>query len=125
MAGAAALLFSWLRSATSTVRSVEDVRWLLLETAAELSWTQGFVGHGMLDVAAAAAKALSAATSWLVGPWSLCRQRSCSSTEGVRLRSVSCVAADGSEVAMEQCSGEPECQERVENGMASTAQRTS
>ena len=39
--------------------SPQDIRWLLLETAEELSWTTGFIGNGMLDVNAAVAKALS------------------------------------------------------------------
>eukprot|EP00913_Durusdinium_trenchii_P007030 g6613.t1 len=89
VAGAAALLYSWLRSATSTVKSVEDrsrgfgttvteavqkpgpgtrdIRWLLLETAEKLSWTEGFVGNGMLDVDAAATKALSGEASHVSG----------------------------------------------------------
>lgn len=113
VAGAAALLFSWLRSATNTVHSVEDIRWLLLETAEKLSWTEGFVGNGMLDVDAAASKALSGVGySWLVGPWSLCRRESCNSLQGMRLRNVSCVGSDGIEVEQAQCE-EAECQDTV------------
>eukprot|EP00435_Cladocopium_sp_Y103_P023932 s1479_g5.t2 len=114
VAGAAALLFSWLRSATNTVQSVEDIRWLLLETAEKLSWTEGFVGNGMLDVDAAASKALSGVGySWLVGPWSLCRTESCTTSQGIRARNVSCVSSDGTEVDIAECSEEAECQDLV------------
>ncbi|CAJ1333794.1 unnamed protein product, partial [Effrenium voratum] len=94
-----------------------DIRWLLLETAEELSWTTGFIGNGMLDVNAAVAKALSGVDfSWLVGPWSLCRRANCdTSSTGVRTRLVSCVGFDGLEVDISKCSDGPECQDSVPN----------
>ncbi|CAJ1423970.1 unnamed protein product, partial [Effrenium voratum] len=94
-----------------------DIRWLLLETAEELSWTTGFIGNGMLDVNAAVTKALSGVDfSWLVGPWSLCRRANCdTSSTGVRTRLVSCVGFDGLEVDISKCSDGPECQDSVPN----------
>lgn len=115
VAGAAALLFSWLRGAVNTVLTVEDIRWLLLDTAQELSWTSGFVGNGMLDVNAAALKALSGTGhSWLVGPWSICRRVGCPmDSPGIRYRSVTCVDSRGSDVEWDLCSGGSECQDLI------------